>query len=75
MGTLETKRIGEILYEKGFITRPQLKYALALQITAKKKTQLGRILLDLGYITKSELNKAIAIQGKRKKTGKVLHRV
>ena len=77
MSTPQTKQIGQILLEKGFITRPHLKYALALQMTVKKKKQIGKILLDLGYITKSELNEAIAIQRKTKKTGKtkVLHHV
>lgn len=65
----QTKRIGEILLEKSFITELQLEHALKIQKALEQK-QLGQILLDLGYITKAQLGKAIAIQRKIKRPRK-----
>lgn len=48
-----TKRIGELLLERGVITKPQLEEALRQQKENKKL--LGEILIDLGYATEEEV--------------------
>ncbi len=46
-------RIGELLVKSGIITEDQLKKALEIQKTHKKK--LGEILIELGYINARDL--------------------
>lgn len=46
-------RIGELLVKSGIITEDQLKKALEIQQTNKKK--LGEILIELGYISARDL--------------------
>lgn len=54
------KRIGEILLEKGLITKDQLNRALEHQRLTKKA--LGEVLVELGYVTWEELTEALAEQ-------------
>lgn len=54
------KRIGEILLEKGLITKDQLNKALEHQRLTKKA--LGEVLVELGYVTWEELTEALAEQ-------------
>jgi len=53
-------KLGEILVNKGAISKEQLEYALKEQ--RKSKELLGKILLDLGFIDRSELLKALSFQ-------------
>lgn len=48
-----TKRIGELLVERGIITQAQLDEALNVQKENKKL--LGEILIELGYATEEEV--------------------
>lgn len=48
-----TKKIGELLVERGIITQGQLEEALNLQKENKKL--LGEVLIDLGYATEEEV--------------------
>lgn len=48
-----TKKIGELLVERGIISQGQLDEALKLQIENKKL--LGEILIELGYATEEEV--------------------
>lgn len=54
------KLLGEILVERGIITRKQLEQALRLQ--AETGGLLGQILIKLGMITEEELNQALGIE-------------
>lgn len=51
-------QVGQILLERGLITREQLEEALEIQ--RETKDRLGRILVGLGFITTFNLHKAIA---------------
>lgn len=55
-------RLGELLLEKGVITRERLDEALALQRTKCKGKVLGEVLSDLGYVTEEEIYSALAMQ-------------
>lgn len=55
-----TKRIGELLMERGVITKEQLQEALEIQRENKKL--LGEILVDLGYATEEEVMTSITTQ-------------
>lgn len=48
-----TKKIGELLVERGVITQAQLEEALKVQCENKKL--LGETLIDLGYATEEEV--------------------
>jgi len=48
-----TKKIGELLVERGVITQPQLEEALKVQRENKKL--LGETLIELGYATEEEV--------------------
>jgi general secretion pathway protein E len=49
----ETKPLGQLLRERGFISEEDLKNALALQ--QERRDKLGRILIDLGYIAERDV--------------------
>jgi len=55
-----TKRIGEILLERGAINPKQLEKALAHQ--RDHGGLLGQILIDLGYVTEEEIALALTAQ-------------
>lgn len=48
-----SKKIGELLIERGFISREQLDQALKAQ--AENKKLVGEILVDLGYASEEEV--------------------
>lgn len=53
--------IGEIMVEKGIISKDQLEIALKVQRENKdKRIMLGSILIDLGFITESALGEILA---------------
>lgn len=54
------KLLGDILIERGVITRKQLEKALRVQ--AEEGGLLGQILIKLGMITEEELNQALGIE-------------
>ena len=54
------RKLGEILVEKGFITREELEKALEIQKQLKKP--LGEVLVELGYITEDQLLEALSEQ-------------
>ena len=60
MSSLEIKRIGDLLVEKGLITLEQLHHALADQ--KKNPQQLGKILIDRGYVSAPDLVRMLAVQ-------------
>ena len=55
-----TKRIGEILLERGIITPAQLQKALAHQ--AQNGGLLGQIFIELGFVTEQEVALALTAQ-------------
>lgn len=55
-----TKRIGEILLERGLISHDQLDRGLARQ--KEKGGLLGQILIELGFITEEEVALALTAQ-------------
>lgn len=55
-----TKRIGELLIERGIITQEQLEEALKIQKEDKKL--LGEILVNLGYATEEEVMISLTTQ-------------
>ncbi len=54
------KKLGEILIDRGYITRSELEKAIQKQKEVKKP--LGEVLVDLGYVTWDEITKALAEQ-------------
>ena len=56
----EGQRLGQILYDRGLISREQLEEAL--EKTKEEKKRLGEVLLDLGYINEDSLKKLIRYQ-------------
>ncbi len=55
-----TKLLGELLVERGVVTKIQLDQALGLQ--AKQGGLLGQILVGLGYTTEGDIVQAITTQ-------------
>jgi len=51
------KRLGEILLEKGIITKQQL--ASALEIQKESRKALGEILVDMGLVTWEQITEAV----------------
>ncbi|MBM7581263.1 type IV pilus assembly protein PilB [Caldicoprobacter guelmensis] len=60
MGVYRKKRLGELLVEKGIITKEQLKDALALQKSTGKK--LGEILISQNLISESQMAEVLQEQ-------------
>ncbi|MCD6134256.1 MAG: Flp pilus assembly complex ATPase component TadA [Candidatus Omnitrophica bacterium] len=60
MDEITGKQLGEILVERGIITRTQLEEALKEQKLTGQK--IGDILVEKGLITQEELNGALAVQ-------------
>jgi len=54
------KKIGEVLFEAGLITREQLKQALTLQKGENKR--LGKVLIELGYMKEGQIAAALSRQ-------------
>ena len=55
---MSRKRIGELLLEKGAITRPQLDACLATQKQTHQR--LGVLLVQKGYVTEAALSSALS---------------
>ncbi|MCK9420479.1 MAG: Flp pilus assembly complex ATPase component TadA [Nitrospirae bacterium] len=56
-------KIGDILFEKGVITREQLENALKeQQKKGADSKKIGSYLIDLGYVTESDIATALGIQ-------------
>ncbi len=55
-------RIGDILVEKGFLTKEQLENALKEQKESNFSKKLGEILIDRGYITERAFAEVLADQ-------------
>lgn len=55
-------KIGELLLEKGVITKQQLEEALSLQHTRYKGKFLGQVLSELGYCNEEEIYSTLAMQ-------------
>jgi len=54
------KQLGELLIERGLITRDQLKHALEVQ--KDKGGLIGQVMVDLGYVTEEAIAQAITAQ-------------
>ena len=54
------KRLGELLVEKGIITREQPKEALALQKSTGKK--LGEVLISQNLISEAQMAEVLQVQ-------------
>jgi len=75
-------RLGDLLVEKGLITRPQLRQAIEIQQTLQSqrfggkninaKTELGEILIELGFISRHQLQSNLNWQRRLKATTAVM---
>jgi len=57
--------IGQLLQEKGYITKNQLEMAISLQEMLRRfgdQPKLGQIMIECGYLTLEQLNDALAEQ-------------
>lgn len=63
-------RIGEVLVQKGLITKHELSLALAAQSNTQLK--LGEILIQQGRVTRQQLNRVLKVQRRRNWTTSVL---
>jgi type IV pilus assembly protein PilB len=66
---MAVKNLGQILVERGTITREQLKTALEVQ--KQSKTYLGQILIEMG-ISSNEINDVLDLYHKRQPIGQIL---
>jgi hypothetical protein len=64
------KNLGEILLDKGIISRSQLDVALKKQIREKDK-YLGQILMEMG-VSQEKINQTLVYCNKRKPIGQIL---
>jgi type IV pilus assembly protein PilB len=55
-----TKQLGELLIERGIITKDKLDYALNVQ--KKHGGQIGEILVELGYAKEEDIAQALTTQ-------------
>ncbi len=55
-----SKKIGEILVEKGIVTDKQIQEAIDMQ--KEKGGLIGNILISLGYVTEQQIAKALTMQ-------------
>jgi hypothetical protein len=58
----QKSRLGLLLINKGFITRPQLYQSLRLQ--SETGMRLGEVLIDQGWITERQLNRSLKKQSR-----------
>lgn len=77
--THKSTRLGDLLVERGAITRTQLKIAVDLQqdrrlheiqtgISTTEKKELGEILIELGFISRYQLKSGLGWQHKLRRT-------
>lgn len=57
---ISTKQLGEVLLERGLITRDQLDKALEIQ--KEQGGLIGKILVSLGYVKEEDIAHAITVQ-------------
>src|SRR4030067_1635483 len=56
-------KLGEILTEKGKITKEQLEHALKEQKSRRgDQKRIGSYLIELGYVTEDDISNALALQ-------------
>ncbi len=60
MKKIVSKKLGELLIDKGIISQNQLEKALALQ--KEKGGLIGQVLVTLGYVTEEEIAQVITVQ-------------
>ena len=60
------KKVGEILYDIGAVTKEKIDEALHKQEGEGKERKLGEILLEEGYVRELDLDRALEIQTSRK---------
>ena len=65
-------KIGDLLIEKGYITKEQLIQALARQKKQRQYRPLGEILVDLRFISREQLNSVLKKYKHRVKLGELL---
>ena len=63
-------RVGEVLTQKGLITKEELAQALAIQ--RQTHIKLGEVLIQQGVVTRQQLNHALSEQQRRNWTAAVL---
>lgn len=56
------EKLGQILLQRGTITKEQLREGLKVQQEEGKGKRIGEVLIELGYINKEELDIAFVIQ-------------
>lgn len=56
------KQIGEILVEKGLVTKVQVAEALSRQQNHQPEEKIGEILVEMGYVTMTDVVQAYAEQ-------------
>ncbi len=57
------RRIGDVLYDLGYVTQEQLELASKIQTSQNgNRTKLGLILLQLGYVNRSQVTEAVCIK-------------
>jgi type IV pilus assembly protein PilB len=61
MADITTKKIGDILIERGVITHEQLKEALAEQ-KMNPVSKIGEILVKRGFVSREDVERSLAIQ-------------
>lgn len=54
--------IGEMLIQKGLITKAQLEQALKVQKQNDQDKKLGEILIDLGFLTIEDFQEILHLQ-------------
>jgi hypothetical protein len=82
LDTHKSLRLGDLLVEKGLITRPQLRQAIEIQQAQQShtfnykntnaKTELGAILIELGFISRQQLQANLNWQRRLKATTAVM---
>jgi murein DD-endopeptidase MepM/ murein hydrolase activator NlpD len=63
-------RIGEVLVQKGLITKHEL--SLALEAQSSTQLKLGEILIQQGRVTRQQLNRVLKVQRRRNWTTSIL---
>jgi len=59
---LERRLIGEVLFERGLVTRAQLHKALAEQRSRARNEYLGEILVRMGAVSETDIVTALVLQ-------------
>jgi len=60
--TLATRRLGDLLVERGYLDEEQLQTALAKQKQGSRRKLLGEILVELEYCTEEEIVECLAAE-------------